>query len=166
MAVTIDFPLGMSTVLVTGSLSSLGKSRSGSIRVYAERKFGYAGTDWVMDEVSAPVRLENGRFAVRIPHSNQFGLIGDNGAGVTNIGYKIVFQPDQSGPAEVKAWTLLPTSLGAGPIPFSTLGNLGGWPNALTAPPIVVTPPPTGGEPGSTAQYALVPGSTRIFRKV
>ncbi len=161
MAVTIAFPSGMSTVVVTGTLSSLGKSRAGEVRVYAERKFGYIGTDWVMDEVSAPVRLENGKFALEIPHSNQFGLIGDNGAAVSNIGYKIVFQPDQSGPAEVKAWTLLPVSLGAGPVPFSTLGNLGGWPNATTVgPPIVVTPP-TG-----TDTSRLVQVSPGVYRKV
>jgi hypothetical protein len=157
----VDFPAGMTTVTVTGTLSSLGRARTGTVRVFAERKFGYIGTDWMMDEVSPPIRLENGRFALRIPHSNQPGLIGDNGAAVTNIAYKIVFQPDQSGPAETKAWTLLPVSLGPGPVPFSTLADLNGWPNAV----IVTLPPSEPGEPGIEAQLVETYPGSRIFKK-
>lgn len=171
MAVTIEFPPGMTTVTVTGTLSSLGKSRAGSVRVYAERKFGYAGTDWIMDEVSAPVRLVNGKFAIEVPHSNQPGLIGDDGAPVTNIGYKIVFQPDQSVAAAPPplVWNLLPTTLGTPipgrpgdtTVPFSKISNLGGWPNS-----VIVTTPTTPVDP-TNPQTQLVetyPGS-RIFRK-
>lgn len=164
----IPFPAGMTTVTVTGTLSSLGKSRSGSVRVYAERKFGYTGTDWIMDEVSEPVPLVRGKFAVTVPHSPQFGLIGDNGAPLTvGIGYKIVFQPEQSVAAEVLAWTLLPQTVGTAipgqggntTVAFSKLANLGGWPNALTTGPIV-TPPPT------DTSGSLVQVSPGVFRKV
>jgi hypothetical protein len=157
----IPFPPGMTTVTVTGTLSSLGRARTGTIRVFAERKFGYAGTDWIFDEVSPPIRLVNGKFAVPIPHSNQPGLIGDNGAAVTNIGYQIKLQPDQSGEARTLVWTLLPTSLGAGPVAFSTLANLNGWPNAL----IVTTPTdPVDPQNPETQMVETFPGS-RIFRK-
>lgn len=43
----IDFPPGMTTVTVTGTLSSLGRARTGTVRVFAKRKFGCAGTDWI-----------------------------------------------------------------------------------------------------------------------
>lgn len=151
MSAIIDFPAGMTRTIVTGSLSSLGKAREGYVVVTAERKFGYINTDWIMDKVSEPIWLRSGRFAVEIPHSDQYGLIGDNGAPVTGIGYQIKFQPAQSEPAEVLAWTQILTVTGD-PVPgrpgittvaFSKLGNLGGWPHA-----VIITNPTTPTDPG------------------
>lgn len=158
------FPPGMSTITVTGYLSGAnGKPKSGTIRVRAERKVFYLDTGWTMDEVTNWEPTRQGMFSITVPHSDQPGLIGDDGAAITNLGYKIEFRPQQSAFVQTKLWRPLPMSLG----PTITLSDpalqpidLGGWPHQT----VIVNPPPTGG--GETTYEAVVIGGSTYYRRV
>lgn len=155
------FPTGMSTITVSGYLSGAnGKPKTGHIKVYAERKVFYQGTDWMMDESTEWFPTKQGFFSVTVPHSDQTGLIGDDGAPITNLGYKIVFRPLQSTVVLTKLWRPLPMSLGA-VVNLSQLQpiDLGGWPHQT----VIVNPPGGGGGDGTFVRASGYPATTPGF---
>jgi hypothetical protein len=134
------YPPGMTTINVVGHLDAPnGKPVSGYVWAEAERKFGYVGTSWMMIRTTPKLALKAGDFVLTLPHSNQAGLLGDAGAAVSNIGWKILLQPLRDTVIQTLSYVLLPTSLGA-TVNLSALADLGGWPNAT-----ILTPPPSGG---------------------
>lgn len=150
MATATDFPPGMTTCKVSIHISGpTGRYASGHIRVLAERKFGYAGSPWVMQEVSPWTPTKLGDAMVEMPHTNQANLIGDNGVTLTTEpAYQIVFRPLNSSVIQTQKWIHLPTSFGAAKN-LSEIADLGGWPNAT----IIFTPNPT----GSVSNVVYVP---------
>jgi hypothetical protein len=149
------YPAGMSTITVVGHVDRPdGKYASGYVWAEAERKFGYVGTSWLMIRTTAKKATTRGDFSITLPHSDQPGLIGDGGVPVTNIGWRIYFQPTNDTLIQTLAWQTLPMSLGS-TVNINALGpNLGGWPNA--APVVVV---PGGGATGALTATETYPGS-------
>ncbi len=160
MSAKVLYPPDITTITVTGTFASLERSRSAWTRLYCQRRFGFAGTDQMMEKVSPKIWLKDGRFALKIPHSGQPGLVGDNGEPLLDpVAYKIVLQPTESNVAETLAWTMRPASLGT-PVPGEP-GNttiafidlpikLDEWPDQT----VVINPPPTNGD--GTVTYVPV----------
>jgi hypothetical protein len=160
----VVYPPGMSRIILSATLSSAGRPRTGRYRVEVERQFGYIGTGWYMTRFSEWFRLIEGRLELDLPHSDQPGLIGDNGAALTKpVAYKIQVKPNGSDPIVTEAWNTLPMALGAAATLDVMKPNLGGWPNSI----VVTTPPPTDPTvPGTPDQYVETYPGSRIFEKV
>lgn len=137
----------MTTVEVVLLLRAVGgQPATGQYRVESERAFGYTGSPWVMQMVVKPNTLlsQDGEMRIRLPHTNQVGLVGDNGAALdAEPAYKVSIMPTGSLAFGSSKFFRLPTSLGTGTVNLSSLTDLGGWPNQTTT---VVTPPPVGGD--------------------
>lgn len=138
------YPVGMSTCTVEMYLDAIGgKFASGQYRCETDRTFGFTGSPWVMQQVVRPnTLLASGWLRIELPHTDQAGLLGDDGAALDEEpAYRISVMPTGS-PSFGNAHTFyLPTSLGTGTVPLSTIADLGGWPSRV----VIVNPPPTGG---------------------
>lgn len=162
----IPYPEGLSLIRVRGLLAGLTEPRSAKYRVRSQRKVGYVGTPWMMDNLTQWYWLKQGVMDFQIPHSDAPGLTGDNGALLdAPLGYSIELLPTATGRIEVPVWQPLMRSLGA-EVNFASLANLGGWPETVVViPPI---DPGTGGDedlelieiPPGSGSWGLPPVNT------
>lgn len=155
------YPPGLSTIEVVLTLDAIGgKYARGQYRVESERTFGYAGSPWVMQMVVRPnTLLAEGEARIRLPHTNQAGLIGDNGSSLTyEPAYKISVMPSGSVEFGNSKYFRLPVSLGVDTVNLNTLTDLGGWPNQT----VIVTAPGGGG--GAWVPVTVAGSTTGAWR--
>jgi hypothetical protein len=126
------YPAGLALCTVSGTLAF----GTGTLRVEAERKFGYTGSNWVMPRYFSR-NSSYGVISVQLPFSDAAGRLGDFGAPLTDVvGYKLTFQPAADTSVQTIGYVTLLTAGGANRNLFS-LTDLGAWPNqtkVVTAP--------------------------------